>query len=424
MIGMCNYNHELCQYDLRGMSKHEVNQHYFEFIRNATKEEYDENGWCITSTRGLYECRICGKKHSFVKGNFKKHLQFCKNGCNGCKRGDSGNIVIVGYNNVGITDPDLIPFFVNPKDAYTHTRCSHDKVDMVCPYCRHNEPSKAINNLTNQGFSCPTCGDGISYPEKVVALILTLLGIKFKREYRFDGYSYKYDFYLVDYGIIIEVHGEQHYRHTGFNRSYEDEHENDLVKYDLAVLNCYEYNKNYFVINAKKTNIEYIRNSIQQCKFFQQLDLSIIDWKEIDKQAQTSQKIDVCKRWKEGKEVDKDLTTFDLAKEFGIHNATIYRYLTWGNKRGLCEYVGKQEQQDSFKRASKFVYLVTHNGEKWFDKPMTQNELARQSGISRYVIQSYTQSGKPLKHDNNIKYDPKYIGSRVVLAHEYDAQNN
>ena len=68
---MCNYNHELCQHDLRGLSKYEVNQHYFEFIRNATKEEYEEHGWDYYNTKGLYKCKICGREH-FIKMQYLK----------------------------------------------------------------------------------------------------------------------------------------------------------------------------------------------------------------------------------------------------------------------------------------------------------------------------------------------------------------
>ena len=80
-----------------------------------------------------------------------------------------------------------------------------------------------------------------------------------------------------------------------------------------------------------------------------------------------------------------------------------------------------------YKRYSKhysLVYLIKPNGEKWFDKPMSQRELARQSGISYSAINKLINNGNSLKPTNRAKYDPKYIGSYVVLASEYDAQNN
>ena len=79
-------------------------------------------------------------------------------------------------------------------------------------------------------------------------------------------------YFCGDYDIIIEVHGIQHYWYLNVKTIYNrmnvngrngiEEHENDLIKYDLAVLHGYEYNKNYFVIDSRKSNIDYIRNSI------------------------------------------------------------------------------------------------------------------------------------------------------------------
>lgn len=421
---MCKYNHELCQHDLRGLSTHEINLHYFEYMGNAPREDYKKYGWS-SHTRGLYKCKICGEIQFIRNDNFKKFLQICNNRCNGNVYGDNYIKIVIGYNNVAIEHPNKVKYFVNEEDAFKYSVKSDVYVQLKCPHCGKMKNIKTIiANLTKQGFSCDFCSSGVSYPEKVLALILEALGIKYEKQHKFDGHKYRYDFYLIDFGIIIEVHGEQHFKYTGFGRSYEDEHENDLTKYDLAVLNGYEYNKNYFVIDTRKSNIDYIRDNIEQCEFFKQFNLSNIDWQEIDEQSQKSLKLDICNHWREGKEVDKDLATTDLAKEFGIDASTIRKYLAWGSENGFCEYNSEEERQAKNKRLSTFVYLVKSNGDKWFDKPMSLSELARQSGISQQTISKYTNNDKPLKKHHNSKFDLKYIGSYVVLAHEYDAQNN
>lgn len=333
------------------------------------------------------------------------------------------------YANPNYEYRQLIIDSIGEEEAKKLTIGSNKKIDLTCKDCG-SKHIQNLNNLHKQGFSCPRCGRGTSYPERIVALVLKTLGIKFKKQHRFDGYSYKYDFYLIDYDIIIEVHGIQHYWYLDVKTIYNrmnvngrngiEEHENDLTKYDLAVLNGYEYNKNYFVIDTRKSNINHIRNSIEQCKFFQQLDLSIIDWKEIDKQVQKSQKMDVCRRWKEGKEVDKNLITTDLAKEFGVERNTIREYLKWGNENGLCKYNGEEERQARNERRSIFVMVVKPNGEKWFDKPMSKIELARQSGIGEGTIHRCVNNGEPLKYNNRAKYDPKYIGSYIMTVEDYN----
>ena len=119
----------------------------------------------------------------------------------------------------------------------------------ICPYCGQKKYI-AMGTIYGYGFSCPCCSDGISYPERVIALVLKALGINFKKQHKFNDYGeYYYDFYLIDYGIIIEVHGEQHYekfhRHSNW-KTYNEEHENDMIKYDIAVLNGFEYSKTFF----------------------------------------------------------------------------------------------------------------------------------------------------------------------------------
>lgn len=287
----------------------------------------------------------------------------------------------------------------------------------------------AMGTIYGYGFSCPCCSDGISYPERVMALVLKALGINFKKQHKFNDYGeYYYDFYLIDYGIIIEVHGEQHYekfhRHSNW-KSYEDEHENDLVKYDIAVLNEYEYNKDYFIIDTKKSNINYIRQSIESCIFFKQFNLDDINWQNIDIKAQISLKIEVCKYWNEQKQVNKDLTTIDVAKVFDFTcYATVVKYLTWGNENGFCTYSGEEERKARIERQSKFIYLIKPDGTKWYEEAMSQRELARLTGISGRTIGRLIEKNIPLKSHGNAQYDSKYIGSYIVDADEWDSKQN
>jgi predicted RNA-binding Zn-ribbon protein involved in translation (DUF1610 family) len=391
---------------------------------NVSRENYKKYGW-DNHTRGLYKCKICGEVQFIRNDYFKKCLQVCNNKCNGNVYGDNHIKVVIGYNNVAIEYPNKIKYFANKEDAFKYTTKSDVYVQLKCPHCGKMRNIKTIiANLTKQGFSCDYCGDGVPYPEKIVALVLKALGIRFKIQHRFDEYSYRYDFYLIDYDIIIEVHGEQHFKYTGFGRSYEKEHENDMIKYDLAVLHGYEYNKNYFVIDARKSNIKWLKNSIEQCNFFKQFNLSNIDWQEIDIQAQSSLRIAICKYWKEQKEINKNLTVVNLTKEFELDASTIRKYLTWGNDNCFCEYNAEEEKQAKIKRQSVFIYLVKPNGEKWFDEPMSQKELVRQSRISESTVRILRQNGESLKYSGKAKYDKKYIGSYIIDADEWDSQQN
>ena len=509
---MCRHEHELCQRDLRGLSKYEVNQHYFEFIRNATKEEREINGWGNKNIRGLYKCRICGEEQFIRNDGFKTNLKVCNNNCNGYfKRGytkvigyDSVSLIKVNWdeveevknesdnnickkiylehlpkyrNNISWKDSVgmIVPILYDNKeynviiDGYNKNKCrliinilgfykmnflihvtnfkncklgalinnvyansnilqkerdliinsigkkeskklcwgSDKKVCIKCPDCG-NKHYIRLNSFIYQKFSCPFCSDGTSYPEKVIALLLDSLNIKFKKQLKFDGYKFLYDFYLIDYNIIIEVHGEQHYRDSGW-KSYKEEHENDMIKYDIAVLNNYEYNKNYFVIDARNSNIEWLRNGVNNCLFFQQFNLNNINWEKIDTKAQKSKKIEVCLYWKEQKEVNKDLTTTIMAEIFKVSDATIRSWLAWGNENELCIYGSKEEYKARTKRLSKFVYLIKQDGTKLYEEAMSKNKLSELTGISSSTIYYRSNDGKPIKAHNS-----KYIGSYIV----------
>ena len=356
----------------------------------------------------------CGHTHPEGEG-VKPDKYKSGRGCGICR----GFIVVEGDNDLATKRPELAKEWHPTKNGDlkpTRVTCgSRKKVWWLCLDCGY-EWEATIGSRTSYDTSCSNCGDGIKYPEKVLAILLDSLKIKFKKQLKFDGYRFLYDFYLIDYGIIIEVHGRQHYnlqRHHNW-KSYEEEHENDLIKYDIAVLNGYEYNKNYFIIDARESNIKWLRNSINNCLFFQQFDLSNINWQEIDIKAQKSKKIEVCRYWKEQKEVNKDLTAAIVAKIFNIDKTTIRDWLTWGNENGLCIYSGKDEFEARIKRVSKFIYLIKPDGTKWYDEAMSQRELARLTGITAATISLHREDGTPLLNGNNAKYDSKYIGSYVV----------
>ena len=338
------------------------------------------------------------------------------NGCPYC----SNYKVLKGYNDIATTHPQYTKCFVNIKDAHTHTYSSNKKVELKCPNCGHTKAMQ-ITTLTHQGFSCDLCSDGVSYPEKLMASILTKLNIEFIKQMLYNNGEHKYDFYLPKYNAILETHGGQHYR--GWCGNEEDflwQQENDRYKRELAISNGI-LNENYDEIDCRHSTLEWCKPNIEKA-LTNYVDVSILtdeDWKEVDLQAQKSLKIEVCKYWKENKEVNSELTTQQVAEVFGVNCVTVQKYLNWGNTNGLCAYNGQEEKKASDKRKSTFVYLIKPNGDKWFDEPMSMIEMERQTGISRITI-GRNLDKEALKCYPRSKYDPKYIGSRIVSAELYD----
>lgn len=64
------------------------------------------------------------------------------------------------------------------------------------------------NHLTGGG--CPICNE--SKGEKKVASFLDKLSISYIREYKIEGYNYRYDFYISNLNIMVEYDGIQHFK--------------------------------------------------------------------------------------------------------------------------------------------------------------------------------------------------------------------
>ena len=385
---------------------------FMEFI-NLLNECGDElvGGYIKNSVKTQVKFGKCSHVADISPNSYKNGQ-----GCGVC----SGQQVQRGVNDLATTHPQYVKYFVNVDDTHIHTHSSNKKVELKCPDCDHTKAMQ-INELTHQGFSCVLCSDGISYPEKLMASILTKLNIEFIKQMSYDSGEHRYDFYLPQYNVIFETHGGQHY--TGWNKKEEDllqQQENDKYKRELAIVNGI-LNENYHEIDCRHSTLEWCRLNIEKAltSYVDTSSLTDEDWKQADIQAQKSLKIEVHKYWKKNKEVNSELTTQQVAEAFGVSRSTVIKYLKWGNTNGFCIYDGKEEKKASDKRNSTFVYLIKPNGTKWFDEPMSMIEMERQTGISRKTISNNLDKGA-LKYHHSSKYDPKYIGSYIVSADTYN----
>lgn len=284
-----------------------------------------------------YICNICGFNDGDVlEGNLCNK----KSGCSCC----GGRTAVKGINDISTIRPDLIKYFIDINDAYTHTIYSEDKVCVKCPICGF-EKQIIIHNLTRSGLGCNRCSDGISYPEKFIMSVLNQLHIKYITQYRIDGYKYKYDFYLTDFNTIIETNGEQHYTNTFMRVNIEDIKTNDLNKKNVALQNNID---NYIELNCSKSEMDYIKNSIYKNEFLNRiLDLNNIDWNLCHREALKNKLIEICAYWKENSD---NTNVDDVSKEFNISRTTILKYLHIGTDIGLCNYDAKLEIKKGAKK--------------------------------------------------------------------------
>ena len=287
-----------------------------------------------------YKCNICGYDcgNSYKDGKWQDeywiigtHLTSNEVGCACCQ----GRAVIEGINNVGFTNPEIAQYIKNDIDKLRYTKCSKKKIEFVCPICKAEFVS-TLSNVYFQGFVCKICSGKMSLGERIVYRLLNSVNVDFIKEYSSGNSdwtgSYRYDFYIKP-NIIIEIMGIQHYKKTFYNstRSLKEEQENDKLKELLARNNGIT---EYIVIDASKTDFDFIKNNILHSKLSEIFNLSNVDWDYIQEQTSTSLVKEVCDYWS----TNVDKTTGLLSEKFHLSYFAIQNYLKQGNSLGWCDY--------------------------------------------------------------------------------------
>jgi hypothetical protein len=240
----------------------------------------------------------------------------------------AGRKVVVGINDIATTHADYVKFFKNTDEATKYTAGTKHRFDFICPCCGH-EKRMPFSNLVYQGFACPMCSDGVSYPNKfIIELLNQIIDLypentklaQYKPEKIFDWSrdvfknnprsKKAYDIYIpLDEPIIIENHGPQHYEAISFGsnnsnkrmRTLKEEQENDTLKYSIAIQNGILKNR-YVVLDCRHSTIDHIKKSVLCSALpdllgFTEID---IDWVKCGKYAHCNLLHESCKLWNEG----------------------------------------------------------------------------------------------------------------------------
>ena len=296
-------------------------------VRNGNKKMYK------------YRCNKCGydlSKPIYLKGKYKDLWVAETNlkagvGCLGC--GNSNNVYVQeGINSIVDTDPWMIKYFLGGYDeAKRYSSGSTVKVQTRCPQCNQIKHKKlAIYSIKNVNYSCPYCSDGISYPQKFVASVLRQCFEPFVTEYSPSwANGRKYDFYLPEENIIIEVDGGiGHGKETYDNKPDVIGAKVDKEKDDLAIENASIL---VIRIQADKSEFEYMKNSvIENLGDIFDLDL-FVDWVVVEKDALNSLVIKACELYNKGFSVS------NIAQDIHLSTHTIYAYLKRGIKIRLIK---------------------------------------------------------------------------------------
>ncbi len=246
--------------------------------------------------------------------------------------------------------PDLVKLLDDSEDDFQYTPKSHKIAKWKCPCC-NTQFERNVSIISTRGFNCPVCGTGISFPNRMMYQILKQLNVQFKREHEFDWAKGKYyDFYIEEINAIIEMHGQQHYRHTNktsfWNKSFEEIIKNDSLKKDLAIKNGID---NYIVIDARFSDYDYIYENIRKSDLSNYYCISNIDKNLILNKMYSNDFVkEIIKLWEDGE------TIKNIAESIGLFHTTVKKIIKNASDGGLTFYDPNIEMEKNNKKIGLF----------------------------------------------------------------------
>lgn len=306
--------------------------------RNSIHKKNTYIKWykCLCNNCGWNECWI--EESKIKKGS----------NCPCCE----GRVCVKGINDIATVRPDLIKYFVNIEDAYTHTLNSNEEVLTRCIDCGY-EKLKKICYLSERGFCCNQCTDKISYPNKFLAQfchqLKELNEIKeYELEYCPDYLGKKRNdaclTLLNEDRIVVEMDGglghEGGVQYRKAKRTLEESIRIDNWKEEQNLLHKIKTIR----INCFKSEVEYIKSNIINSELNKLFDISKIDWKKCEEFARKNLIKEICILYSNYVEEKKDYPSLADFKKFyniSFSNSTISVWLKIGNNIGWCIYKPK-----------------------------------------------------------------------------------
>ena len=227
-------------------------------------------------------------------------------------------VIIKGINDLLTTNPELNDVIINKNEASKYSKGSNHKINVKCNFCG-NIKNVSISDLSKYGLKCPKCSDGFSYPEKFIFNLLSQLKINFKTQYNPKwSEGKKYDFFLPDYNVIIETHGEQHYTGKFYSKEDKNIFLNDKLKENRALDNGID---NYIIIDCSKSDKDFIFKNVKKSYLNNILDLKKIDIELCNYFASGNRIVEATKLYNEGNNVES------ISKLMNISKSTVRNYL-------------------------------------------------------------------------------------------------
>lgn len=302
-----------------------------------TSVSYDRNNKKYTYKYYKYKCNKCGFKcgEHYKNQEYQNELWILesnlltgKNGCACCSI--PSKIVVEGINDIPTTVPWMVKYFQGGyEESKLYNISSNKKIYPICPDCGQvKSKSISINHINRwKNIFCP-CGDGKSYPEKLMYNILKQLNMEFEMEFSPKWIKpRRYDFYIPHMNLIIEMDGALGHGYGVYSKSdMTIEKSIKIDKYKDKMANI--HNIDVVRINCEESNLEFIKTNILNSKLKIIFDLTKIDWNECEGFALSNLVKKVC----EYKKDNPNATTGDVGKVFDLQAQTVRDYLIKGSK--------------------------------------------------------------------------------------------
>ena len=354
-------------------------------------------------------------KIKFMCGDNSKHIfmanpSYIYNATQACPYCNLREI-FVGETDMWTTNPNLAQMLLNKDDGYKYCEGSSKKVNWLCPKCHQIIKNKIIKNVNIQGLCCPYCSDGMSFGEKFVSSMLSQLNLDFIFDNTLDWSNGKrFDFYVPNYSLIIEVNGIQHYEQTFIfhrnnhkNRTVYDEKLNDKNKKENAIKHGIKY---YVELDCRESNKDFIKNSVENSILAKIFDLHIIDWNKCLEHTFTSNVILCSDLWNSGIK-----NTKVISERTGIHISSVICYLKKAQQIGLCDY------RTNYLKHQRKEIVLDNVINIYLNNTKSISQIALMLNISpSYVMQLLTYANEHGLCEYNKKNISKHAHKRKIIC--------
>lgn len=316
--------------------------------KKLTQEEFEERVKLINphlKVVGKYKsmndsinvfCTICNSETTTI-ASVATNTKMC--GCAVCH----GKQIRIGYNDLWTTAPSIAELLNNPEDGYKVTKTSHQYMEFKCPIC-FKILKRKVATVYENGLCCDCHRKNVSFGERFLHNMLNQLDVEYDTEHVFDwstniinenenlNGTKRYDIYVNDLNMIIEIHGIQHYEERSYSfvfRTLEEEQSNDELKQRLASQNGIQ---KYIVLDCRKSDMDWIKNSILHSKLSEIYDLSKVDWAECLDYSKSERVQEIADLWN-----DK-LSLGEICERTHLSRTNVRKHLLSGKQLGLCDY--------------------------------------------------------------------------------------